>query len=182
MFTLDLDKDCIGKEGIDIDALWVDSVQDGTQYWDDMSGKVLEPGLIQAARREEIHEAERMGVWKKVPGAECIEVTGRPPIGTRWVDCTKGDDLHPNVRARLVAQEIRRDSIFELFVATPPIEYIKYLLSRAASSQSSARPICIMINVIKKAFSYAPATRPLYIQLPEEARGKARKIWWEDWK
>ena len=103
-----------------------------------------------------------MKVWTKVPRAECIQVTGRPPIGTRWVDCNKGDDLHPNMRARLVAQDIRKDSNFELFVATP-IEYIKYIFSRAASSQTSSEPTCIMVNGIKKAFFYAPATRPLYI-------------------
>ena len=49
----------------------------------------------------------------------CIEETGKPPIGTRWVDTNKGDDRCPKVRSRIVAQELKRHSDFALFAATP---------------------------------------------------------------
>ena len=113
-----------------------------------------------------------MGVWTKVSREECLQQTGKPPIGTRWVDTNKGDDLHPQPRSRLVARELKKgNSDYDLFVATPPIELIKYLVSRAASSQYSSTPTCLMLCDVKKAFFYAPATRPLYVELPSEALG-----------
>ena len=48
-----------------------------------MSGKVLDGKLVAEARKEEIQEAERMKVWKKVPRSEAYAVTGKHPIGTR---------------------------------------------------------------------------------------------------
>ena len=59
-----------------------------------------------------------------------------------------------------------------MFVATPPIEYIKYLVSRVASTQKSASPTCLMVQDVKKAFFYAPSTRPIFVALPPEALGK----------
>ena len=63
---------------------------------------------------------------------------------------TEGDETQPKVRSRLVAPEIKRDNNYELFVATPPIEYVKYLVSRAASSQFTNHPTCVMVQGVKK--------------------------------
>ena len=112
------------EEGpVDIDSLWEQQgteTYDGMIYWDDVSGKTSSRELVEAARMEEIEEAQRMEVWEEVPRSQAIARTGRPPIGTRWVDTDKGDKGHPKVRRRLVAQEIRKNSNFEMFVATPP--------------------------------------------------------------
>ena len=74
---------------IDIGELWSAEDGDDRKFWDDVSGKVLDSALTKAARQEEIKEAERMGVWVKVDRSECMQVTGRGPIGTRWVDTNK---------------------------------------------------------------------------------------------
>lgn len=119
------------KEKVDIDELWgIDSVdwKGDMKYWDDVSGKILDGKLVEEARMEDIKEAEAMGVWRNVPRTEAYANTGKAPIGTRWVDADTGDGGKPQVRSRLVAQESKRGSDFDMFVATPPIEYIKFVL------------------------------------------------------
>ena len=49
------------------------------EYWDDMSGKRLDPELVKQAREEEMMEFRKHGVYVKVPVKECWDVTGRPP-------------------------------------------------------------------------------------------------------
>ena len=93
---------------VDVQKLWATAQTDGKQYWDDVSGGVLDPSLTQQARMDEIEGADQMGVWTKVDRAECLRVTGRGPIGTRWIDTDKGDSMHPKPRSRLVAQELKK--------------------------------------------------------------------------
>ena len=72
---------------------------------------------------------------------ECKRVTGKPPIGTRWIDINKGDSVRTNYRSRLVAKEFKVDVRPELFAATPPTEWFCLLLSRAA--ESNHNNVCI---------------------------------------
>ena len=55
------------------------------EVWDDISGQRLDPQLVRQARREELAEIRKHKVYKKVPWAQCVERTGKPPIGVRWV-------------------------------------------------------------------------------------------------
>ena len=73
-----------------------------------MSGKPLDPALVQEARKDELTHFRRYEVYEKVPINECYARTGKPPIGIRWVDVNKGDDTNPNYRSRLVAKEIKK--------------------------------------------------------------------------
>ena len=50
------------------------------------------------------------------------------------------------------------------------IECLTYLIARVASSQLSFDPTCLVIQGVKKAFSYADATRPTFAELPEDAK------------
>ena len=109
-----------------------------------------------------------MGVWRHVPRDECFQNTGKPPIKLRWIDINKGDDTSPLYRSRIVAKEINTHARPDLFAATPPVEYIKYLVSRAASGQHKAQLDRIMLQDIGKAYFHAPATRDIYIELPTE--------------
>ena len=130
---------CIDGEGEEQEEIMnVEHEQeDWRKYWDDVSGEELDASLTQAARREEIEAIHSMKVYKKVPISQCLSETGRRPVGTRWVDTNKGDSRNPKVRCRLVAQEVAIGKIPELFAATPPIEYIRSLVSCCASSQWS---------------------------------------------
>ena len=100
-------------------------------FWDDMSGKRLKPDLVKQARTEELAEFKAFKVYDKVNIEECWEVTGKDPIGTKWVDVNKGDDVNPDYRSRLVAQDIKTDTRDDLFAATPPLEAKNMLFSLA---------------------------------------------------
>ena len=141
------------------------------QYWDDISGQELDSKLTSEARAEEVAEIHRMGVYEKVTIEECLRETGKLPVGTRWIDTNKGDSTNPKIRSRLVAQELNLSKQPELFAATPPIEYVRYLVSCVASSQFSPEPRRLMVQDVKKAYFYAPATRKIYVKLPDEDRG-----------
>ena len=105
-------------------------------------------------------------MWVKVDREQCFKDTGRPPIKLRWVDVNKGDDSKPKYRSRIAAKEIKTNNRPDLFAATPPIEHIKYLISRVASGQRGRHPSRLMIKDVKKAYVFADATRKIYIELP----------------
>ena len=46
-----------------------------------------------------------MGIWEVVPISQCWAVTGKKPLGVRWVDTNKGTEVQPDVRCRLVARD-----------------------------------------------------------------------------
>ena len=148
-----------------------EDANDGRHFWDDTSGEKLDPKLTRAARKEEVEAIHDMVVYRKVPIAMWIAETGRRPIGTRWVDSNKGDKLCLKIRSGLLAQELNLSRLFELYAATPPLEFIKYLISFCASSQGSSRPTQLTISDVKKAYFYAPATRRVFVALPLEDQG-----------
>ena len=78
------------------------------EFWDSVSGVPLKPQLVKRAREEEMREFSKHGVYVKVPVKECLERTGRKPIGVKWVDINKGDEESPEYRSRLVAKEIKK--------------------------------------------------------------------------
>ena len=138
------------------------------RYYDDLTGKELVREMVEAARREELKVVREMKVWSHAPRELCLQETGKPPIKLRWVDINKGDEEQPVYRSRIVAKEIRTHARPDLFTATPPLEYAKYLISCAASRQSEERPCCILLQDIGKAYFHAPATRRVFIELPPE--------------
>ena len=88
-------------------------------------------------------------------------------VKVKWVRINKGSKLHPNVRCRLVAQEIAygmKDD--ELYAGTPSLSTMKMLLSWYASSGSDVDVICIID--VKSAFLYGKARRKVYIELPSQ--------------
>ena len=96
-------------------------------FWDDLSGKALEPNRVRKARQEDMGELAKHGVYEKVTLEECWANTGSEPIGTRWVGVNEGDDRNPDYRTRLVAQEINNYKREDLFAATPPLQAKKLL-------------------------------------------------------
>ena len=64
-------------------------------HFDDVSGKRLDTSLAQAAREDEMIQFKSHGVYVKVPITESWRITGKGPIGVRWIDINKGDDENP---------------------------------------------------------------------------------------
>ena len=92
------------------------------QYIDDISGRPLVTEMVVEAREAEMEKFSQHKVYTKVPISECIRMTGKQPIGCKWIDINKGDAKSPNYRSRLVAKEIKRGPSDEMFAATPPLE------------------------------------------------------------
>ena len=108
-----------------------------------------------------------MAVWRKVPKSEVTKQAGKI-ISTRWVDTDKGCRGNANYRSRLVAREIKKDKRQDLFSATPPLETLKLLVADRAKGQRQAKPLRIGIFDVSRAYFYAPVTRPLFINIPDE--------------
>ena len=79
-----------------------------------ISGEHLETSRVKEARKTEIEFVEGMKVWKAVPRTKDMKVTS-----TRWVDINKGDKANPNYRSRLVARELKKDTLSVLRCNAP---------------------------------------------------------------
>ena len=75
-------------------------------------------------------------VWLGVPLHEAQRDPESKIIGTRWVVSNKGDANEPDVRARLVAQEVAQHGDASFFAATPPLESKRMLFSQWATERS----------------------------------------------
>ena len=60
------------------------------------------------------------------------------------------------------------DNRLELCAATPPLEFVNYLISRCASRHRRSKPSRFMIQDISKAYFFAPAARDIFIEFPPE--------------
>jgi hypothetical protein len=99
----------------------------------------LDPRVVKEARKEELVDFGKRKVYTKVPLAQCLQKTGRMPIGVRWVDINKGDEVNENYRSRVVGKEFNdgSDMVEDLFAVTPPLEGVRLLLSEAANRSST---------------------------------------------
>ena len=137
-------------------------------FWDDMNDmKPLNWEMAVKARKLEMDFFKKMGVYEKVP-REVAKKLGCKVITTKWLDTNKGDELRPNYRSRLVGREIKYDKRLDLFSATPPLEALKFLCSVCARGQGGPRPLRLAAVDIKRAYFYAPARRPIFIEIPAE--------------
>ena len=140
-------------------------------FWDNISGQPLDADGVRQAREEEMSFIRKMRLYDVVPIAEAYAHTGKAPIAGRWVDTNKGDSSNPQLRSRYVAKEFRRGVNHDLFAATPPLEALRTLLSMVASvqrRQTTDREVTLMTMDVSRAFFYAPVTRPVFVELPEE--------------
>ena len=101
-----------------------------TAFWDDNSGKQLDPKMVRQARAEEMAQFRSHQVYEKVPVQEATKY-GSKLITTRWVDINKGDNENPKHRSRLVARELNKHDEAGQFAATPPLKAMKVLFPMA---------------------------------------------------
>ena len=135
------------------------------EAWDDVKGGSLPAEEVLKARREEMGYIRSRGVYVKVPWSKAVQVTGKRPIKTRWVDTDKGCKDKAVYRSRIVAMEVKRYKDHELYAPMPPLEAIKIMVSRAANDMNN---MVIKVLDIKRAYLYAPTRRPIFIEIPNE--------------
>ena len=146
--------------------------EDFEKFWDNISGEELPNDLVKKARREEIDWVRSIGLYDKVPRSEATS-RNIAPLKIRWVDVNKGDRSCYNVRSRLVGKELRAKTkgsllAHELFSAMPPWEMVKSLLSLLVTDGVFPEPQVLGVFDISRAHFMAPASRELYVEIPEE--------------
>ena len=119
-----------------------------------------------AARRAEMDYFRRMKVYTKVLRSEATR-GGHKVITAKWIDTMKGSGEY---RSRLVGREIKRDQRLDLFAATPPVETIRFLAAQCAQRQRRKDPWRMAVIDVRRAYFYARARRPLYVEIPDEDR------------
>ena len=125
--------------GYNLDKEEVDFASDTwEEFYDDISGALLDSALVGKAREEELKFVRDFGVYTKVPAYEAV---GHPLISTRWLDINKGDARTPFYRSRLVCREFKSSDPFleGTFAATPPGEALKFLLSLAMTKKEDGK-------------------------------------------
>ena len=88
-------------------------------YKDECTNELLPKEWIQDAIFEELQYFNQH-VWIGVPEGVAKQDADATAIGTRWVPSNKGDIHQPDVRARLVAQEVGDGPDSAFYAATPP--------------------------------------------------------------
>ena len=67
----------------------------------------LHDALVDAGKRHDKTPEEAFYSFdEKVDIKECWTLTGKAPIGVRWVDINKGDSANPNCRSRLIVTKL----------------------------------------------------------------------------
>lgn len=136
-----------------------------SQAWDDLTGSELDPREVRRARMKEIGYVRNKGVWVKITREEAKRRKLKV-LKTRWIDINKGDQDNIDVRSRFVAKEFNTGEEAGLFAATPPLEALRFLISRAATGKHEDS--VVMINDVARAFFEAPIQRDVCIELPDE--------------
>ncbi len=89
---------------------------------------------------------------------------GQHIVGTRWVNCDKGDAEHPEIKCRLVAQEVKTYQSDEFFSATPMTEALKMFITLAAEDKRKQ----VTVVDISRAYFNAKIMRKVVVELPPE--------------
>ena len=146
---------------------------------DDTTGKELDPKAVEEARREEVEFMKSIELYDEVDVQECLDMTGKHPTSTRWIDVDKGTE----VRCRLVARDFKGHGEGEradLFAATPPLEALRMILRMAMVKRVRKRwggqQGKIMVIDVKKAHLNAKLEEGemVYVSLPEEAEANGK--------
>ena len=142
------------------------------EIFDRVTGQALDTEGVAKARAEEMEYMRQLKVFEYVTEEEARACTGRAPISVDWVDVNKGDDRRPELRSRLVAQETRRvstlgpEDVAAVFAATPPLEALRFLLSRAVTEDKEdrqAETVLIFLD-ISRAHLHSPVRREVFVR------------------
>ena len=79
----------------------------------------------------------KMQVYKKVPKSKCYQMTGKAPIGVRWIDVNKQDTTNPVYRSRLLGKEFKTSDDMSLYGSPPPIEALQLIVPNVFMEASS---------------------------------------------
>ena len=103
-------------------------------------------------------------VWVAVPLVDAQNDPEGKIIGSRWANCNKNDINDPDVRCRLVAQEVNVHADKSFYVATPPLDAKRLLFSQwATEGNRNCEKLQLSFVDVKKAYFYCIPDKHLYI-------------------
>ena len=105
------------------------------RYLDEYTREPLPIDMLRDAMHDEVAWLNEH-VWLGVPEEEARAEKDAIIVGTRWVNCNKGDSAAPDVRARLVAQEVNTYQDEAYFAAPPPLECKRALISQMVTERT----------------------------------------------
>ena len=115
-------------------------------------------------------------VWVGVPLSQAMADPEGKIVGSRWVNCNKNDVNDPDVRCRLVAQEVNIHSDDSFYAATPPREAKRLLMSRRSSERRrGGQNLKLHLLYVRKAYVNAIPKRSICVRLPFE-RGLCKSV------
>ena len=143
------------------------------KYFDENTWEELDPERVAEGERAELERFKKMGVYDYETRAVAMNDELGKFVKVKWVRTNKGTAMNPEVRCRLVAQELgygqRMD---ELFAGTPSLMAVKLILHHAAKGEPEQG---IMVLDVKCAFLYGQIRRRVYIELPQQDSRSADK-------
>jgi hypothetical protein len=141
------------------------------QYKDEYTCEILPYESTKDAMLDELTYFCKV-VFEGVTTEEAMQDSDGKIVGCRWVNCNKGDAENPDVRCRLVAQEVNHGDASpndSFYAATPPLEAKRLLFSQWATEQKrDGRRLKISCVDIRKAYFNGRPKRSLYVRLPPE--------------
>ena len=141
------------------------------QYKDEYTNEILPFEAAKDAMLDELQYFCNL-VFRGVDVKDALADPSGKIVGCRWVNCNKGDLTNPDVRCRLVAQEVNNgegpnDAAF--YAATPPLEAKRMLFSQWATERTrDGKHLKLSFIDIRKAYFNGTPTRSLYVRLPTE--------------
>ena len=156
-----------------------EAMRDLEQAWDDVHFRVLHLKKVREGRLEEITFMKQKMIWNEADETECWVTTGKKPVRVKWVDTNKGTEEEPVIRCRLVARDFRTNGEKdreEFFVATPPLEMKRMLISRTASRRKDGRFKKMLFVDAKKLHLNPKCEQNVFPAEAGAAKGKCGKL------
>ena len=133
-------------------------------YFDENTGERLDPRLVAEGEAEELRRFAKMGVYDYADRAVAQSDPEGIFVNVKWVRVNKGTRDNPQIKCRLVAQELAYGArMDELYANTPSLFCVKLAMLHAAQEGKARK---LMTLDVKSAFLYGAARRTIYIELP----------------
>ena len=145
--------------------------------YDVKTGERLDSEEVRKGRAKEMRELDEFKVKMEVDELEMRTTPGKK-IWSKWVE-TRKDPNSPAIRCRLCATEVNTgEPRSDTFAATPPLKFVRLILSWAASYKPKRANASMIIAVfdISVAFFHGKVRKVIYVVPPKDLRKKG-KIW-----
>ena len=153
------------------------STTEAIEAYNARTGERLDSEEVRNERAKEVREHDGFDVNMEVNEAEMRSTPGKK-IWSKWVERRK-DPNNSAIRCRLCATEVNTgESRSDTFAATPPLKFVRLILSLAASHKSKRANATTIIAVfdISVAFFHGKVCKVIYVVPPKDFCKKG-KIW-----